>query len=107
MSCSSAPIWFRFSQRTGALPTVDGCSKVTVSEHSVLHLVSCRQSNNIIMCVCGGGGGGGCMGLCLRVGGGVHASIMCVSGGGRGGGGECMGLCGRGSAWVYMCSVHV
>ena len=41
------------------------------------------------------------MGLCLRVGGGVHASIMCVSGGGRGGG-ECMGLCGRGSAWVYM-----
>ena len=37
------PIRFRWSQRTGALSTVDGCRKVTVSEHGVIHLVTCCQ----------------------------------------------------------------
>ena len=31
---------------SGALPTAEGCSKVTLSEHSVL--VSCCQSNNCV-----------------------------------------------------------
>ena len=32
----------------GALPTREGCSKVTVFEHNVLHLVSYCQSNNCV-----------------------------------------------------------
>ena len=39
---------YGYRTRTGALPTAEGCSKVTFSEHSVLHLVSCCQSNNCV-----------------------------------------------------------
>ena len=40
--------FFPTSAGTGALPTAEGCSKVTVFEHSVLLLVSCCQSNNCV-----------------------------------------------------------
>ena len=55
---------FRWSRRTGALPTVDGCSEVTVSERSVLHLVSCCLANNMYsmctaLCACNKNSGTG------------------------------------------------
>ena len=42
----SDPHYAREVLATSAHGNVDGCSKVTVSEHSVLHLVSCCQTNN-------------------------------------------------------------